>query len=373
MEFVARRKAGERIGDLCREFQISRKTGHKIWNRYRDIGIEGLLDASRAPKRIPHRTPEEIVQLVVAERTKHPTWGARKLKHVIEQTMSIALPSSWTIAKILKQRGLIETRPHRKHAQPRPTKLRTTSAVNEVWCADYKGQFRMADGRYCYPLTVSDHASRFILCCEGMHAISDSAARESFIALFRERGLPIAIRSDNGVPFASSGLATLTRLSVLWLRLGIELERIEPGHPEQNGRHERMHRTLKKETTRPAGANLLQQQERFDAFVDAFNMERPHEALDMKRPGDVYIASERRLPSKLATPSYPLHDDAIDVMSNGQIKLLRQRGAVHLATALAGELVGLREEDDGRYLISFMHIDLGHVSADGRSFVPMSA
>jgi len=372
MEFVTRHKAGERISDLCREFDISRKTGHKIWNRYKEIGVEGLFDVSRAPRRIPHKTPRELVELLVQERTKHPTWGPKKLKVMVERSAGIALPSSSTIGGILKSRGLIEPRRRRQRATPRPTGLRATTSANEVWCIDYKGQFRLGDGTYCYPLTLTDHCTRFILCCEGMGAIRDEAARDVCLAVFAEHGLPLVIRSDNGPPFASSGLATLTRLSVLWLRLGIELERIEPGHPEQNGRHERMHRTLKRDTTRPAAFNLLQQQERFDAFVDEFNTSRPHEALEMKRPADLYQPAERKLPAKVPEPTYPLHDDVLHVERNGLLRV-GPRHLVHLSAALAGERVGIREEDDGRYLVSFMHLDLGHVSPDRRAFTPISS
>jgi transposase InsO family protein len=367
MEFVTRRRKGERMSDLCREFGISRKTGHKIWNRYKDVGVEGLLDASRAPRTIPHRTPEEIVALIVAERRKHPSWGPKKLKTMTESSSGVLLPSAATLYTVLRKHGLIEPNKKRTRAAPRPTHLRMTTAPNEVWSADYKGQFRLGDGKYCYPLTVTDHFSRFILGIEAMPAISDEAARECFLALFREHGLPTAIRTDNGVPFASTSLATLTRLSVLWLRLGIELERIQPGHPEQNGRHERMHRTLKRETTRPAAPNMLQQQGRFEDFVEEFNALRPHEALDMKPPADFFVPSARRLPATLPEPSYPLHDDVLKVDPRGQVRIVKGK-TLFLSQPLKGELVGIREEDDGRFLVTFMATDLGHASADGTTF-----
>jgi transposase InsO family protein len=311
------------------------------------------------------------VELVVNARKKHPTWGPKKLKDVLETDSGVLLPSSSTIGDILKKRGLIEPRRRRARFEPRPTKLRTTTAPNQVWCADYKGQFRLGNGQYCYPLTITDHHSRFLFACEGMSRISDDAAREHFLWVFAEHGLPTAIRSDNGVPFASTGLATLTRLSALWLRLGIELERIEPGHPEQNGRHERMHRTLKRETTRPAAANALAQQERFDAFIHEFNHDRPHEALDMKRPAQIHAPAVRRLPQKLPTLCYPLHDDVIDVDRRGHVRV---RGRAHyVARALAEESLGLREEDDGRLLLSFAALDLGHISKDGTTFTALSA
>lgn len=369
MEFVVRRQRGESMSELCREFGISRKTGHKLFNRFKDGGAIALFDESRAPGRIPHKTPPALVELIVAERKRKPGWGPKKLKIVLEASHNVLLPSVCTVAAILKRHGLIEPRRTRRLATPRPTRLREPVAANEVWCIDYKGQFRLGDGRYCYPLTASDQFSRFIVACEGMPAINDEGARECMLTVFAQHGLPSVIRSDNGIPFASTGLATLTRLSVMFLRLGIELERIEPGHPEQNGRHERMHRTLKRETTRPAAGNLLGQQERFDAFVEEFNMQRPHEALEMRCPADVHVPSPRRLPGSLPTPRYPLHDDVLRVDQRGRVHLLRKN--IYLAQALVGEEVGLREEDDGRLLVTFMHTDLGHISKDVSEFIPL--
>jgi hypothetical protein len=225
---------------------------------------------------------------------------------------------------------------------------------------DYKGQFRLGDQTYCYPLTITDQHSRYVLACEGMAAICDEAARDVCNDVFREWGLPASMRSDNGPPFASTGLGGLTRLSVYLLRLGIALERIRPAHPEENGRHERMHRTLKAETTRPARANLLQQQERFDAWIYEFNNERPHEALDMKRPAELFVRSTLALPAKLPELAYPTHDDAVRVTRSGQIHIA-SIGTIHLTTALAGEHVGIREEQDGRWLVTFASLDLGLV------------
>jgi len=267
MEFIARLRAGERITDLCREYGISRKTGHKLVNRVERLGACGLEEQSRAPKHIPHRTPPEVVQLILATKRRRQTWGPKKLKDELERQLGHVLPATSTIASILDRNGLVDKRKYRPRHTPRPTTLRQALAPNDVWCIDYKGQFRLGDGSYCYPLTVTDQYSRYLLGCEGMSAINDEAARDACAEIFRTHGLPLAMRSDNGVPFASTGLAGLTKLSVYWLRLGIALERIRPAHPQDNGQHERMHRTLKRETTRPARSNLLQQQERFDAFV----------------------------------------------------------------------------------------------------------
>jgi transposase InsO family protein len=227
-----------------------------------------------------------------------------------------------------------------------------------VWCTDYKGQFRLGNRQYCYPLTTSDLLSRLLLTLESLDGTDEEEAHPVYEDTFREYGLPLVIRSDNGPPFASQGLHGLTRLSVWWMRLGIVHERIEPGHPEQNGQHERMHRTVKAETTRPAGQHSLEQQERFDAFREEYNNERPHEALDGKAPAKVYTKSPRPFPEKLADATYPLHDDTLLVDRSGHIRLPMSRQAF-LATALAGQLVGLRELDNGLWLVTFLALDLG--------------
>jgi transposase InsO family protein len=367
IEFITRHQRGERMSDLCREYGISRKTGHKIKKRFERSGAAGLFDESRAPKHIPHRTAPEVVELVVAERLRHPSWGAKKLKDVLEKQLGHSLPAASTLGDILLRRGLVDPRKRRPRHTPTPTGLRVAHCPNDIWCVDYKGQFRLGGGSYCYPLTVTDQVSRFLLACEGMPAISDQAARDAFEDVFQTYGLPAVMRSDNGVPFASTGLAGLTRLSVYWLRLGIVLERIRPGHPEDNGRHERMHRTLKRDTARPAQSNLLRQQERFDSFRHEFNHDRPHEALGMKRPAEIYAPSTRSYPTKLPELAYPAHDDAVIVDRWGSIRVGRRK--VHLSAALACQTVGLREEDDGRWLVTFMEIDLGLVER-GHTFSP---
>jgi putative transposase len=367
IELMKRLAAGEKPVDLRREYGISKKTVNKFRKRFKDTGLLGLEDLSRAPHVIPHKTPVELEELIVAERKKHDTWGPKKLKDVLEKRHGRKLPSASTVGDILVRRGLVERRKHRPRSRPTPTGLRESNAPNDIWCIDYKGQFRLGDRTYCYPLTLTDQLSRFILACEGMAAICDEAAREVCHEVFRTYGLPTTIRSDNGVPFASTGLAGLTRLSVSWMRLGIELERIRPAHPEENGRHERMHRTLKRDTTRPARTNLLQQQERFDEFVEEFNHERPHEALGMKRPAEVYARSPRPYPSRLRELDYPGHDDTVRVQRHGFVRVGNRQ--LYLATALAGENVGVREELDGRWLITFKELDLGHVQH--KTFTPI--
>jgi transposase InsO family protein len=366
-EFMSRVLRGETVAQLCREYGISRKTGDKFKQRFKRLGEAGLVDLSRAPKVIPHRTPPELVELIVAHKRKHPTWGPKKVKETLEGRLKRVLPAVSTVGDILLRAGLVQARFRRRNSPPQPTKLREAHAPNDIWCIDYKGQFRLGDRSLCYPLTLTDQRSRFILGCDGMTAISDDEARESCEEIFHRYGLPKAMRSDNGVPFASNGLANLTQLSAYWLRLGIELERIRPAHPEENGRHERMHRTLKFETTRPPRTNLLQQQERFDEFVEEFNHERPHEALDMKRPAQIYKPSPRKLPKTLPEPNYPEHDDVVPVSRIGHIYFRRKQ--VYLSSALAFQYVGLREESDGRWLVTFMNLDLGHVSNTG--FIPL--
>jgi transposase InsO family protein len=370
IEFIARLKKGERMTDLCRHYGISRKTGHKLKKRYEQLGAHGLFDQSRAPHCIPHKTPPEVVEMVVAERLRHSNWGPKKLKDVLEKKLGHELPSASTIGTMLAQRGLIVRRKLRPRRSPRPTMLHAAHLPNDVWCVDYKGQFRLGDRSYCYPLTVTDQCSRFILGCDAMAAIDQEQARESMTLLFRQYGLPWFMRSDNGAPFASTGLAGLTKLSVFWMRLGIIPERIRPAHPQENGRHERMHRTLKLETTRPARSNMLQQQQSFDAFVLEFNTERPHEALAMKRPAEIYAPSSRSFPARLPEPDYPAHDDVITVAKNGFIKLPGRRGRPYLSEALADQSIGIQEHDDGRWLATFMDLDLGFFEING-AFSPL--
>ena len=240
----------------------------------------------------------------------------------------------------------------------RGTPLSAGAAPNDLWCADFKGEFKLGNGRYCYPLTVTDHASRFLLLCEALESNREDTAFTAFERLFAERGLPLAIRSDNGVPFASpNALFNLSKLAVWWLRLGIAIERIKPGRPQQNGRHERMHLTLKKEATRPPGGNSIQQQARFDAFMHEFNTERPHEPLAMKCPAELYAVSPRRY-NGLPEFDYPFHDRDILVTACGRICLHRKK--INISTVFAGQRLGIKEVDDGVWLVSFTHYDLGY-------------
>lgn len=370
VEFVGRLLKGERMTDVCREFGISRKTGYKLKERFLKYGSGGFEDQSKRPKYSPYRTPDDIIHLIVQWREKHPTWGPRKLKSEMEKKHTgVKVPAASTIGEILCRKKLVKPRKRRRRATPSSTWLRNSTAANEIWATDFKGQFRLGNRKYCYPLTISDHFSRFVLGCEALESTAEDGVRPAFKAVFEEYGVPDAIRMDNGAPFASAGLAGLTHLSVWWMRLGIRMERIQPGHPEQNGRHERMHLTLKQDTSRPPKNNILQQQERFDEFRQEFNEARPHEALGMKYPAEYYRPSTKQYSEELKPLEYPLHDLVRPVYNDGKIYLDRRR-TFYLSQALRGERVGLRELENHRWLVSFMDIDLGHLDVDTRRFTP---
>lgn len=350
---------------LCREFGISRKTGHKLLARWKDHGLEALADRPRRPGRVANRLPMPVEATIVALRREKPGWGARKLRELLARRLGpgVPVPARSTIHAVLDRHGLVEhARARRSRAAGTP--LAQPAAPNELWCADFKGEFRLGNGRLCYPLTVTDQVARFILMVEALEGIGEAPVFTAFHRLFEERGLPLAIRSDNGVPFASRGLYGLSRLSVWWLRLGIRLERIKPGRPQQNGAHERMHLTLKQATTRPAAANSLGQQARFDAFVAEFNTERPHEALSMKTPAAVYAPSPRPF-AGLPELAYPFHDRDVIVARNGTIGLHGR--AVIISTVFEGQRLGIREVDTDVWLVSFMHYDLGYIDLEART------
>ena len=371
LRFVARLLEGEAMSDVCREFGISRKTGYKIFDRYKEHGLEALTDRSRRPVRYANQLPEQIERLILRCKREKPHWGARKIRELLLRKLDgdFRVPANSTIHAVLCRHGLVKAL-GRRRPRAQGTELSPGLAPNDLWCVDFKGEFKLGSGRYCYPLTVTDHASRFLLLCEALESTREDPAITAFGRLFRERGLPGAIRSDNGVPFASpNGLFGLSKLSVWWLRLGVEIERIKPGHPQQNGRHERMHLTLKKEATRPPGRNSLQQQARFDAFIKEFNDERPHQALDMQRPADVYRPSAKPYDGKLPELDYPLHDRDVMVTSCGRICMYRKR--VNISSVLAGQRLGIKEVDDGIWLVSFMSYDLGFIDLEQKTLQPL--
>jgi transposase InsO family protein len=371
MLFVSRVEQGERMTDLCREFGMSRKTGYKILARYQEKSVVGLYDEKRTPQHIPHRTPPEVVERLLKLRKRHPSWGPRKLRAWLVDHEGPRWPSTTTIGELLKKNGLIAARQRHRGPETLPMTLSTPALPNDLWCIDYKGQFRLGNGKYCCPLTVTDAASRFLLVCEGMDRVDGERVWEELLGAFRRYGLPKAIRSDNGSPFASRGVCGLSRLSARWIELGIAHERIEPGKPQQNGRHERMHRTLKAETTRPAASSMLAQQERFDGFRELFNEQRPHEALEMSPPARHYTASSRPYASPPPV-RYPLHDDVKRVAASGHLRIGGRRGTnVFLSSALAGHRVGLRELDDGRWLVSFVDLHLGLIEPGKSTLLPI--
>ena len=370
LRFVARPLEGEPMTDVCRAFGISRKTGYKLFDRYRQDGPVALADRSRRPVRYANQLPTQVESLIVQAKRDKPHWGARKIRELLVRRLAgeTRIPATSTIHAVLDRHGLVR-RMGRKRHKAQGTPLSSGANPNDLWCTDFKGEFRLGDGRYCYPLTVTDHASRFLLLCEAHESTRESPVISAFERLFAERGLPQAIRSDNGLPFASpNGLFNLSKLSVWWLRLGISIERIKPGHPQQNGRHERMHLTLKQETARPPAMNPIQQQERFEAFVSEFNAERPHEALAMTRPADVYAPSSRPY-TGLPDVQYPFHDRDILVTACGRICMLRKK--INISTVLAGQRLGLKEVDDAIWLVSFMTYDLGYIDLEQRTLQPL--
>jgi transposase InsO family protein len=368
LRFVARLLDGESMSEVCREFGISRKTGYKILDRYKQEGLEALCDRSRRPVRYANQLPVQIERMIVQCKRDKPHWGARKIRELLVRKLAgdVRIPARSTVHAVLDRHGLVSPARKRNRANKAVgTQLSQALRPNDLWCADFKGEFRTGDGRYCYPLTVSDQASRFVLACEALESTKETPVIEVFVRLFRERGLPAAIRSDNGLPFASpNGLYNLSKLSVFWLRLGVAIERIRPGHPQENGRHERMHLTLKKETTRPPGMNALQQQGRFDRFLSEFNEERPHEALGMKTPAELYSPSSRAY-AGLPELTYPFHDRDILVTACGRICLHRKK--INISTVLAGQKLGIKEVDDGIWLVSFMQYDLGYIDLEQKT------
>ena len=370
LKFVARLLEGEQMSLLCREYGISRKTGYKIYDRYKESGIEALTDRSRRPVRYGNQLPEVLESMIIGLKREKPHWGARKLRELLVRRLSgdVRIPAKSTIHAVLDKHGLVRPGGKRR-LRAQGTALSAGADPNDLWCVDFKGEFMLGNQRYCYPLTVTDYASRYLLLCEALESVREQGAFTAFERLFKERGLPTAIRSDNGVPFASpNGLFQLSKLAVWWLRLGIDIERIKPGHPQQNGRHERMHLTLKKEATRPAGANSLQQQARFDGFVTEFNTERPHEALNMQCPTEVYKPSPREY-NGLSDPSYPFADKTVTVTHCGRICLHRKK--INLSTVFAGQTVGIKEVEEGVWLVSFMRYDLGYIDLEEKTLQPL--
>jgi putative transposase len=362
LKFIARLLQGEKMAAVCREFGISRVTGYKIFNRYKDCGLDGLYDRSRAPYRQANKLPYQVERTILGTKKEHPTWGAPKIRDkLVKQYPMIPTPAISTVHAALDRHGLVKRRKRRRY-KAQGTLLTGAETPNGLWCADYKGEFQLGNKQYCYPLTISDYRSRYLLACEGLASTQSDFAFAVFERAFREFGLPAAIRTDNGTPFAAPcALFGLSRLSVWWLRLGISIQRIKPGNPQQNGRHERIHLTLKQEATQPAAFNFLQQQERFDAFTRVYNNERPHQALGGACPGEVYTPSARAYTPPV-DPEYPFHDRTIRVTRCGRICIGSRK--INFSVVFAGQLVGVREVDDRIWQVSFLEYDLGYFDAD---------
>ena len=370
LRFVARLLEGEKMAPLCAEFGSSRKTGYKIFDRYKDCGLTAFTDRSRRPYRQANRLPAPIEATIVRLKRDYPGWGAPKIREKLRQQIaSVQLPAISTVHAVLDRHDLVKHRRRRRGGEPAATALTQPSAPNALWCADYKGEFMLGNRRYCYPLTITDFASRYLLTCEALATTQERFAFTVFDRTFQEFGLPTAIRTDNGVPFASpTALYRLSKLAVWWLRLGIRIERIAPGHPQQNGRHERMHRTLKAEATKPAAPNVLQQQARFDTFVARYNQERPHQALDMNVPAALYTRSAR-LYRGLEDLSYPFADATFTVTHCGRICFHGRK--INLSHVFAGQNVGVTQVGDHVWLVTFMHYDLGYFDDEAGRVEPI--
>lgn len=369
LKFIARYLEGERISALAKEFGVSRQTAHKLIRRYKTMGECALVEQKRTPYRYANKLPVEIEALILSLKREYSTWGARKIREKIRKKYpDVKLPAKSTVHAILDRHGLVQRKRKRVKYKTEGTPLTHVRNPNELWCADYKGEFMVGNKQYCYPLTITDYASRYLLTCDSLSSTREDFAFEVFTKTFKEYGLPKAIRTDNGIPFASGhSFYNLTKLSVWWLRLGIKIERIEPGHPEQNGRHERMHLTLKKETTRPPRDNLIGQQEEFDKFIKIYNYERPHEGINNKYPSEVYRESPKvyKAPEPL---NYPMHDLTITVSQCGRICAKGLK--VSLSKAFAGQEVGIKEMDDGIWVVSFLNYDLGYFDNESKRVAP---
>lgn len=356
------------VAELCRQFGISRKTGYKWLDRYDQGGRVALEDRSRAPMERPHAIGTAIAEAIVALREKHPLWGARKIRAVLQRDKPHKpWPAASTIGELLLRQGLIQQRRTKRRTPPYTAPLAHAGAPNQVWCADFKGWFRCGDGSRCDPLTITDAYSRYLLRCRAVPKADTVHVRAVFEAVFRECGMPEAIRTDNGAPFASRAPAGLSRLGMWWIQLGIRQERIDAGHPEQNGRHERMHKTLKAETAEPPCATLSQQQQAFHDFEREYNQQRPHEALAYQTPAEVYCRSPRGYPSRLPELEYPPGVLYRRISQKGDLQWKGRK--VFVSEVLDKQSVGLLEVDEDLYEVYYGPQFLGWMDGAERVFV----
>ena len=348
------------MSQLCEAFGISRTIGYKWLARYAAEGVDGLKERSRAPHRHGRAREEELVAALLGLRERYPHWGPKKLRVKLGAALpGLDVPAASTLGDWLRKAGVTQPRKRRRATPSYAHALRPADAPNAVWSVDFKGWFRTGDGRRCDPLTLSDNMSRWLLACQALAHPEQAAVRAVFEAAFCEYGLPAAIRSDNGVPFASTGAGGLSPLSLWWIKLGIAPERIDRGKPQQNGRHERMHRTLKQETANPPAATLGEQQGRFERFRASFNTERPHEALAFKTPASLYHASPRAYPCVLREPAYPDDCAVRRVRSNGEIKWGGEQ--IFVSQVLLGEPVAIEETETGEWLVRYADVVLGFI------------
>ena len=355
--------------ELCRKYGIARETGYVWLRRYRAYGLDGLSEHSRAAFCHHNQTREEIERMVLELRQAHMYWGPRKLKRILERDQpGRRWPAASTIGTLLKREGLVPARKKRWRTAPYGDPLAHAQQANRVWCADFKGWFRTADGQRIDPLTISDAHSRYLLRCQAVEKTNTARVQAIFEAAFREYGMPQAIRTDNGTPFASRALAGLSRLAVWWIKLGIVPERIQAGHPEQNGRHERLHRTLKSEAAQPPAKTRRQQQQVLDRFRQEYNEVRPHEALEMRTPAEVYQPSLRKFPAQVPEPQYPADMLVRSVRRQGHFRWKKQD--VFLTEVLWGESVGLLPEDHRWFTIYFAQIPLARFDSQKLQVMP---
>jgi transposase InsO family protein len=353
------------VTELCARYGISRKTGYKWLARFAEGGRRGLADRSRAPHCCPHRIAAPTAELICAARRAHPTWGPEKLLDwLTPRHPGFVRPAISTAGDLLARRGLVKKRRRRRRYAHPGVVPPVTTAPNDLWTADFKGHFRTRDALYCYPLTVADQHTRYLLACHGLPSVRGEGVRPVFDRLFREYGLPRAIRTDNGAPFATIGLHGLSQLNVWWLRLGIQHQRIRPAHPQQNGAHERMHKTLKAEATRPPRVHLSAQQRAFNTFRRVYNDERPHQTLGGRTPAALYRRSPRRYTGGLPPLEYPGHFVVKRVTDGGEIFFKKR--LLFLSKALHQHCVGLEEIADGVWSIHFGQVRLGHVDERDR-------
>jgi transposase InsO family protein len=364
-------KKDHNISEIGERYQVSRKTVYKWLERYQTGGIEALKEAPRAPYRHPNATALEIVSQIIDSKLRHKDWGPKKIvRSLKDHHPEEHWPAVSTAQSILYKEGMVKPRKVRRHTPPYSQPFQDCVKSNDSWSIDYKGQFRTGDGRLCYPLTITDNYSRYLIACRGLRHPNYESTQPYLERAFREYGLPLAIRSDNGTPFASTGLGGLSRLSVWLIKLQIIPERIELAHPEQNGRHERMHRTLKAAVCNPPRSCLTNQQSAFDHFRPEYNEERPHEALDMKTPASVYKPSRRLLPKKIEPVEYDSWMAVRRVMPSGGIKW--QNNYIYVSQALAGEPVGLKQITETTWQLWFSSYLLGIIDETKVKVLPMS-